>query len=135
MENTLLEMTDFGSEGIVVKQGNVQFVVIPVFELEGENGEYLLDSDVMNQEFQYKMDYLKSQYPKNEDVDILKDKDDEYTLEQFAVALLDWGVPMKDIEEKQQFIRDWYEETHDMNLEELVDDFLFHFNYIEPDNQ
>ena len=66
MENTLLEMTDFGSEGIIVKQGNVQFVVIPVFELEGENGEYLLDSDVMNQEFQYKMDYLKSQYPKKE---------------------------------------------------------------------
>ena len=66
MENTLLEMTDFGSEGIIVKQGNVQFIVIPVFELEGNDYEYLLDSDVMNQEFQYKMNYLKSQYPKKD---------------------------------------------------------------------
>jgi hypothetical protein len=57
-----------------------------------------------------------------------------YTLEDFAIALLDWGVPMNDIEEKQQFIRDWYYETENMNLEELVDDFLFHFNYIQPDN-
>jgi hypothetical protein len=66
MENTLLEMTDFGSEGIIVKQGNVQFIVIPVFELEGNDDEYLLDSDVMNKEFQYKMNYLKSQYPKKD---------------------------------------------------------------------
>ena len=65
MENTIFEMTESGSESIIVKHRGVQFVVIPVFELEGENGEYLLDSDVMNQEFQYKMDYLKSQYPKN----------------------------------------------------------------------
>jgi len=66
MENTIFEMTESGSESIIVKHRGVQFVVIPVFELEGENGEYLLDSDVMNQEFQYKMDYLKSQYPKKE---------------------------------------------------------------------
>lgn len=65
MENTIFEMTECGSESIIVKQRGVQFVIIPVFELEGDN-EYLLDSRVMNQEFQYKMNYLKSQYPKKE---------------------------------------------------------------------
>jgi len=65
MEHTIFEMTECGSESIIVKQRGVQFVIIPVFELEGDN-EYLLDSDVMNKEFQYKMNYLKSQYPKKE---------------------------------------------------------------------
>jgi hypothetical protein len=66
MENTFFEMTEYGSESIIVEHRGVQFVIIPVFELEGENDEYLLASDVMNQEFQYKMNYLKSQYPKKD---------------------------------------------------------------------
>ena len=65
MENTIFEMTECGSESIIVKQRGIEFVIIPVFELEGDN-EYLLDSRVMNQEFQYMMNYLKSQYPKKE---------------------------------------------------------------------
>jgi hypothetical protein len=65
MENTIFEMTECGSESIIIKQRGIEFVIIPVFELEGDN-EYLLDSDVMNQEFQYMMNYLKSQYPRKE---------------------------------------------------------------------
>ena len=51
-----------------------------------------------------------------------------YTLEEFEIGLLKRGVSQQTIEEKQQFIRDWYYETDDMNLDELVDDFISHFD-------
>ena len=65
MENTIYQLTGCGSHPIIVKEEDVTFVVIPVFELEGENNQILLDSDSMNTEFQYMMDYLKMKYPKN----------------------------------------------------------------------
>jgi hypothetical protein len=65
MENTIYQLTGCGGHPIIVKQEDVTFVVIPVFELEGENNQILLDSDSMNTEFQYMMDYLKMKYPKN----------------------------------------------------------------------
>lgn len=52
----------------------------------------------------------------------------DYTIEDFENGLLKRGVSQQTIEEKQQFIRDWYYETDDMNLEELVDDFIYHWN-------
>ena len=47
-----------------------------------------------------------------------------YTIEDFENALLNSGLTMTDLEEKQQYVRDWYHDTEDLTLEELVEDFL-----------
>jgi hypothetical protein len=52
----------------------------------------------------------------------------EYTLEQFEECLMNCGLTREDLDDKQQFIRDWYYETEDMTLYELVEDFIQHFD-------
>ena len=48
----------------------------------------------------------------------------KYTIEDFENALLDSGLTMTDLYEKQKYVRDWYHDTEDLTLEELVEDFL-----------
>ena len=48
----------------------------------------------------------------------------KYTIENFENSLLNSGLTMTDLEKIQQYVRDWYYDTEDLTLEELVEDFL-----------
>jgi hypothetical protein len=51
-----------------------------------------------------------------------------YSFEDFENGLLERGVSQKTLEEYQYKMCHWYDETDDMNLEELIDDFIEHFD-------
>jgi len=55
----------------------------------------------------------------------------KYTIQQFEKALLDSGLTIEQLETHSQFIRNWYEETEPVSIEELVEDFLIHWGFIE----
>ena len=48
----------------------------------------------------------------------------KYSIENFENSLLNSGLTMTDLEKIQQYVRDWYYDTEDLTLEELVEDFL-----------
>ena len=48
----------------------------------------------------------------------------KYSIENFENSLLNSGLTMNDLEKIQQYVRDWYYDTEDLTLEELVEDFL-----------
>lgn len=66
MKNTLLEMTDYGSEPILLEENKIEYIVIPVFEIPGydEDGNYCpsLDVESMTDMFNSVMSNLKSKY-------------------------------------------------------------------------
>ena len=66
MKNTLLELTDFGGEPIILKSEGIRFVVIPVFELDtydkDGNPAPSLDSDSMSEMFNRVMFNLECEY-------------------------------------------------------------------------
>jgi hypothetical protein len=66
MKNTLFEMTDFGSEPIILKSDDVRFVVIPVFELDtydkDGNPAPSLDSESMSEMFNRVLFNLECEY-------------------------------------------------------------------------
>ena len=66
MKNTLFEMTDCGSEPILIEENKIEYVVMPVFELEGydKDGNYYpsLDVETMTEMFNAVLSNLKSKY-------------------------------------------------------------------------
>lgn len=70
-------MTDYGSEPILVEENKIEYVVMPVFEIEGydEDGNYCpsLDFETMTEMFNAVLSNLKSKY-ENGKYDILLKK-------------------------------------------------------------
>lgn len=52
----------------------------------------------------------------------------DYTIENFENGLLQKGISYEVLEKHKQQIGHWFYETEDMTIEELVDDFIHHWD-------